>query len=130
MTDTMSVWRPARVWPNEEPSKPEDGSVQVYLMTNVTNGRQYIGVTEYHLEFYRRYRENRVRDRLRRIALKKFKTLPQDTRIVKAMVKYGMENFDWCLLEQHPTKELALAREKELIKQYKTLYPRGYNDIL
>lgn len=81
----------------------------VYQAVNKTNGKRYIGMTSRGL----RYRKNgHVQD------------AKAGTRMVfsAAIRKYGLENFDFSILEVCPDVETALRRERELIAEHKPEY--------
>lgn len=89
----------------------------IYLYTNLINGKKYVGQTnnikrrkKQHLDdSYNCYNENRYKQ-----------------PIHCAIRKYGIENFDFQVLESCNDQE-ASDREQYWIKYYKTLASNGYN---
>lgn len=85
----------------------------IYIITNKINGKQYIGQTIHP--------DKRWWEHCRR-AITKYDSYP----IHLAISKYGKENFEFQVLEW--TKEYD-RREDELIKEFNTIVPNGYNLI-
>ena len=79
----------------------------VYITTNLINGRQYIG--------------DHSTDNLNDGYLGSGKAL------IKAISKYGKENFKREILEECDTKLTAWRKQKEYISKYNTITPHGYN---
>lgn len=86
----------------------------IYVITNKINGKQYIGQT-IHPE--KRWWEHRRR------AITKYDAYP----IHLAIKKYGEENFEFRVVEWTDDYD---NREHELILEYNTLVPNGYNLIV
>lgn len=84
----------------------------IYLIENTINNKKYVGQTT-----------QRLSDRL-----SQHKTLSQkyDTRLYRAMRKYGTDNFTISLLEEC-VDSLLNEREKHWIKELNTQVPNGYN---
>jgi group I intron endonuclease len=81
----------------------------LYLVTNLTNGKQYVGITNIPT---RRWREH--------VSGHGSKLLKQ------AMAKYGISNFDFdilCYMPEHTVKQF----EAMYIKGLNTVAPFGYN---
>ncbi|MBA7546957.1 hypothetical protein ES705_39359 [subsurface metagenome] len=51
--------------------------------------------------------------------------LPEKLR--KDVEKYGLENFDFEILDTASTEEELNGKQKECIKKYNSLEPHGYN---
>ena len=51
--------------------------------------------------------------------------LPEKLR--KDIEKYGLENFNFEILDSAPTPEELDRKHKEYIKKYNSIEPRGYN---
>lgn len=83
--------------------------VGIYKITNKVNGKSYIGQS---IDINRRWNEH--------------KTGSYTSAIHLAIIKYGIENFIWEILEECSIKELDI-KEKYYIQQYNTLAPNGYN---
>lgn len=86
----------------------------IYLVTNIINGRQYIGQgnfnerVRYHRSFY--------------------KKLDKHSKLYVAMRNYGIDNFTF---EKLIECEYSLdVLEEYFIYKYNTLYPNGYNTNL
>ena len=90
----------------------------VYLITNVVNGKRYVGVTSkgYLFRFHQHIMESR--DKIRHNSL-----------LHKAMVKYGESAFSVQLIETGISDEDIKDKEKYYIRLYDTFYVNhhGYN---
>ena len=86
----------------------------VYKITNTKNGKMYIGYTGQTIE--QRWRRH-CRDAF---------SGKYDYKFVRAIKKYGPESFIIETLEVVESKEMGLARERELIKEYNSR-ELGYN---
>lgn len=89
---------------------------EVYLVTNLINGKHYVGITSQGVET--RFKEHLWE------AHKGSKTIFHN-----ALRKYGVENFKLETLESDIPQELAEERERYYIKAYDSYYPsrKGYN---
>jgi len=83
----------------------------VYQITNLKNGKQYIGITN---DYKKRWSNHRNCNSPNMV-------------ICKAIKKYGVENFKFELLFEGLSLEQASLKEIELIKEKNTLVPNGYN---
>jgi|SRR3990167_2160825 len=91
----------------------------IYVITNTTNGKQYVGQTWRGLEV--RWRTHCEAARL---------TKPSKMPIVLAIRKYGVEAFTCDLYRELPsdsTQAEVDACEQFAIMHFNTLIPRGYN---
>lgn len=90
----------------------------VYRATNKTNGKQYIGYTTKTLD-----------ERIKNHTYKsKCMTDKSYFYLFKqALRKYGIDNFEWDILEQCSSKEECCIKEIYYINQYNTISPNGYN---
>lgn len=94
----------------------------VYKATNKVNGKKYIGLTKRTLEdrIYRHVRESEKKD-----------LHTYNTPFKRAIRKYGIDNFEWEILEEGLTENEAYDLEKYYIEKYKTYYKfsnsNGYN---
>lgn len=88
----------------------EDKLGVIYKITNMVNGKAYIGQT---VDFQRRKRNH----------------LNATTKysIHKAFDKYGIENFEWSIIEDNIPKDKLDEREIYWIDYYDT-YNNGYNE--
>ena len=84
--------------------------IEVYQITNLINQKRYIGITN---NYKRRWQEHCKKQ--------------ANSLIHKAIVKYGEENFKFEILYNNVSEKEAEKLEKELIKEYDTLAPKGYN---
>lgn len=83
----------------------------IYKITNKINGKIYIGQS---VNIERRWRDH--------------KKANADYPIHKAFKKYGIENFDFEVLEECPIRELNQKEQKYII-HFNSLVPNGYNII-
>jgi len=79
-----------------------------YITTNIINGKQYVGM---HAS------DDIENDQY----------LGSGHAILRAIKKYGRENFKRDILCVSENKEIAHKNEKKLIKEHNTLNPNGYN---
>lgn len=86
----------------------------IYLMTNKINGLQYVGQTSLTLAARMRGHKNEA------------KYLKPNVYFVRAMHKYGFENFDVKIIEECPDENLD-EREVFWISEYDTFLGPGYN---
>lgn len=89
---------------------------EVYLVTNLINGKHYVGITS-------RGAQERFKGHLWE-AYSGSKTIFHN-----ALRKYGIENFKLEVIESNIPQELAEERERYYIKAYDSYYPskKGYN---
>lgn len=88
----------------------------IYLMTNKVNGLQYIGQTSLTIAARMAGHKHEA------------KVCKPDVYFVRAMHKYGFENFDIKVLEECPDEELD-NREIYWIEEYDTFLGPGYNSV-
>ena len=88
----------------------------IYLVTNKINGKQYVGKTKFDINT--RWIQHKS----------EAKRLKPNVYFVRALNKYGCDNFTVKEIEQCPD-DLLFEREKYYIKQYDT-YNNGYNSTL
>lgn len=88
---------------------------QAYLITCLVNGKQYIGVTARSIK--RRWYEHATDSKSR----------PGQSALRRAIAKHGESNFTVQSVFCAFTYEDLLVVEKELIQQFGTRSPRGYN---
>ena len=88
---------------------------KIYLITNKINNKKYIGQTKQKLKS-------------RFMGHKSKANKGSKVAFHNAIRKYGIENFDIVLLEENiDNVDASNQREIELIKEYNTLLPNGYN---
>lgn len=82
----------------------------IYLFTNKTNGKQYVGQTVRDFKV-------RLQEHLRK----------QDIIFDKALNKYGIDNFEYDIIDQAETIEELNAKEIFWINKLNSITPNGYN---
>jgi group I intron endonuclease len=82
---------------------------KVYLITNIENKKQYIGITKFSIE--ERFFQHTKRGFL----------------LTEAIQKYGEQNFSIELIEEVESPERAYELEIFYIQKYNTKVPNGYN---
>ena len=89
----------------------------IYKITNKINNKSYIGKTN---NLSRRWQDHKY---------KAFdeKDKEYDKVLYKAFRKYGVDNFDFCIIEELPDYSISGEREQYWIKKYDTYY-NGYNE--
>ena len=94
--------------------------IEIYKITNKINNQAYIGLSK-HIE--KRFKGHRTRYNVH--------GYEYDKALYRAIRKYGIENFDFSVLEtfQEENYELLKTREIYWIKFYDTFY-NGYNETL
>lgn len=85
----------------------------IYKITNLINGKCYIGKT--------------VKDNAKSRWNDHINGYHPNSLIHKAISKYGVENFTFEELEYPTSPEILNIRERYLIKKYNSLAPNGYN---
>ena len=88
----------------------------IYVITNKTNGKQYVGKTE-HVDPVLRFKEHLRESRKER---------NENRPLHKALRKYGAENFNFSILEEVNSSE-ASDREIYWISELNTYGSNGYN---
>jgi len=87
------------------------GKMIIYKVTNKINGKFYIGQTMRNLK-------KRIADHIRKNN--------DGSYFHNALKKYGIDNFEWSIIEECDSKEELDEMEFHYIKQYDT-YNNGYN---
>lgn len=92
--------------------------VDIYIITNIVNGKEYIGITRrgYLVRFYDHIKTSR-----------KSNTKRGNYVLYRAMRKHGVENFKVELLEQVDTYEEAKLKEQEYISIFNSYYKSSLN---
>lgn len=88
----------------------------IYLITNIINGKQYVGKTE----------KNDIQERWKEHCRDYKKERCEKRPLYNAMKKYGIENFLIQLIENVSCEDDLEEKEIYWIKQYNTYY-NGYN---
>lgn len=88
----------------------------IYLVTNKINGKQYVGKTKFDINT--RWIQHKS----------EAKRLKPNVHFIRALNKYGYDNFQVEELEKCPDENL-FERERYYIKQYNT-FQNGYNSTL
>lgn len=97
------------------PTRKDHSFSAVYKITNLINGKIYVGSAVNLYNRYRSYKRRVLKDAPRRMVVE------------KAMVKYGIENFSFEVIERLSGKETTLAREQVWIDALQPFDPVGYN---
>lgn len=82
---------------------------KVYLITNIENKKQYVGITKFSIG--QRFLQHTKRGFI----------------LTDAIKKYGNEKFTVKLIEESETAEKAYNLEKYYVKKFNTKIPNGYN---
>lgn len=82
---------------------------KIYLITNLSNKKQYVGITKFSIE-------ERFLQHTRRGFI-----------LTEAIKKYGKEQFSIQLIEQNESIKKGYELEQYYIKEYGTKVPNGYN---
>lgn len=90
--------------------------MEIYKARNLINGKEYVGKTVKGFE-------SRKEKHLSSLNTDKKKHYP----LYNDMRKYGIENFEWEVLEVCTTEKELDLKEKYWIEKLGTFYPNGYN---
>jgi group I intron endonuclease len=82
---------------------------KIYLITNIENKKQYVGITKFSIE-------ERFSQHIKRGFL-----------LTEAIQKYGQKNFSVKIIEEVESAERAYELEIFYIQEYNTKVPNGYN---
>ena len=96
---------------------------QLYLITNLINGKQYVGQTQTDVGYQARFMQHW------RSALYEAQQGRTSSILHHAMLKEGLENFKTELLVEHIPEDQIDYAEMEAIERYDTFYKnkKGYN---
>lgn len=104
-----------------------DRFCEIYKITNLVNGKIYVGQAVSHILNHRRYRPYGREGRFRCHVSEAFsKKKNQSHYLNNAMKKYGVNSFNVELIE-YCTLENSDDVEKHYINELQSLYPNGYN---
>ena len=92
----------------------------IYSFRNKINGKSYIGSTNNLENRKRQHYANSINDNSDKYYYP----------LYCAFRKYGIDNFEFLVLEEVEDKDLLLERESYLIQSKETLSPKGYNQTL
>ncbi len=84
--------------------------IYIYIVRNTVNAKCYVGQSK---EINRRWKTHKSGNGSKLLA--------------SAIKKYGLESFEFEVIDQRDTQEQADSLETYYIKHYNTLYPTGYN---
>jgi group I intron endonuclease len=100
---------------------------EIYKITNLTNGKIYVGQAVSHILNHKKYRPYGHEGRFRCHISEAFSTKKNQSHYLNnAIRKYGVEDFVVDLIECCEISD-ADERETHYIKEYDSLFPNGYN---
>ena len=106
---------------------PTERYCEIYKITNLSNGKIYVGQTVSHILNHKRYRPYGHEGRFRCHISEAFSTKKNQSHYLNNSIrKYGVTNFVVELIEYC---EISNADERETyyIKELNSLFPNGYN---
>lgn len=106
---------------------PTERYCEIYKITNLSNGKIYVGQAVSHILNHKRYRPYGHEGRFRCHVSEAFSTKKNQSHYLNnAIRKYGVNDFVVELIECCET-EKSDEREIYYIKELNSLYPNGYN---
>lgn len=106
---------------------PSQRCCEIYKITNLSNGKIYVGQAVSHILNHKRYRPYGYEGRFRCHISEAFSTKKNQSHYLNnAIRKYGVNEFVVELIE-YCEIEKADERETHYIKEYNSLFPNGYN---
>jgi len=106
---------------------PTNRYCEIYKITNISNGKIYVGQAVSHILNHKRYRPYGHEGRFRCHISEAFSTKKNQSHYLNnAIRKYGVNDFVVELIE-YCEIESADERETHYIKEFNSLYPNGYN---
>jgi group I intron endonuclease len=107
--------------------EPTERYCEIYKITNLSNGKMYVGQAVSHILNHKKYRPYGHQGRFRCHVSEAFsKKKNQSHYLNSAIRKYGVDDFVVELIECCELKE-SDSREIYYIKELNSLYPNGYN---
>ena len=112
---------------NKTLDNPTERYCEIYKITNISNGKIYVGQAVSHILNHKRYRPYGHEGRFRCHISEAFSTKKNQSHYLNnAIRKYGVTDF---MVELIECCELEKADEREIhyIKELNSLFPNGYN---
>jgi group I intron endonuclease len=112
---------------NQILDNPTERYCEIYKITNISNGKIYIGQAVSHILNHKRYRPYGHEGRFRCHISEAFSSKKNQSHYLNnAIRKYGVDDFVVELIE---CCEIDKSDEREIhyIKEFNSLYPNGYN---
>ena len=112
---------------NKTLDNPTERYCEIYKITNISNGKIYVGQAVSHILNHKRYRPYGHEGRFRCHISEAFTTKKNQSHYLNnAIRKYGVTDF---MVELIECCELEKADEREIhyIKELNSLFPNGYN---
>jgi group I intron endonuclease len=112
---------------NQIIDNPTERYCEIYKITNISNGKIYIGQAVSHILNHKRYRPYGHEGRFRCHISEAFSSKKNQSHYLNnAIRKYGVDDFVVELIE---CCEIDKSDEREIhyIKEFNSLYPNGYN---
>lgn len=106
---------------------PTERYCEIYKITNISNGKVYVGQAVSHILNHKRYRPYGHEGRFRCHISEAFSTKKNQSHYLNnAIRKYGVDDFTVELIE---CCDIDKSDEREIhyIKEHNSLYPNGYN---
>lgn len=101
----------------------------IYMITNTMTGEKYIGQTIQDPHQRWRGHLKNARRLQRFLAGEKVNSpnIPTSSYLYNSMVKGGLDNFEFRVIEEDIPEDELTEREKYYIREYDTIQPNGYN---
>ena len=106
---------------------PDERYCEIYKITNLSNGKMYVGQAVSHILNHKKYRPYGCEGRFRCHISEAFSSKKNQSHYLNnAIRKYGVNEFNVELIENCKI-EKADERETYYINELNTLFPNGYN---
>jgi group I intron endonuclease len=106
---------------------PTERYCEIYKITNISNGKIYVGQAVSHILNHKRYRPYGHEGRFRCHISEAFSQKKNQSHYLNnAIRKYGVHDFEVGLIECCEISD-SDSREIHYIKEFNSLYPNGYN---